>query len=417
MFTYKFVTRGANKDNLRIRLYLGRAQSELSLGVRISETDLADALTNSPKASNRLISTTLKAIIAKLEGIKFRILSQTLPEFTDINQLKVSVMEAIFPNVSNHMGAVELQMANAPEQEDVGKFIEVYQMYMDKKISTKGTLGVYQHTLSRIRKFDSDIDMRGFSDINVSWLMEFEAFCAKTASKNARNIHLRNIRAIFNYAIDMDITTEYPFRRFKITDEATDKRSLTIEELITLMKANVEPHAEMYRDMFVLMVYLIGINSKDLHGLKRITTGGRIEYVRAKTGKSYSIKVEPEAMAIIDKWRGQKGLLCLADRWSDNANFTHQCNIALQRIGEMKRVGRGGRKVYNPLFPDLSTYWARHTWATLAYELDIPEAIISQAMGHSATNRVTDIYIRRNTKKVDEANRKIIDYIQSKLNE
>ena len=61
------------------------------------------------------------------------------------------------------------------------------------------------------------------------------------------------------------------------------------------------------------------------------------------------------------------------------------------------------------------TYTARHTWATLAAELDIPDETISLGMGHSTGNRVTNIYINRNQKKVDEANRKVIDYLVNNL--
>jgi len=75
---------------------------------------------------------------------------------------------------------------------------------------------------------------------------------------------------------------------------------------------------------------------------------------------------------------------------------------------------RGGKKHRTSLFPKLSTYWAQHTWATLAAELDIPDETISLALGHSSGNRVMNIYINRNQKKVDAAHRKLIDYILQK---
>lgn len=155
---------------------------------------------------------------------------------------------------------------------------------------------------------------------------------------------------------------------------------------------------------------LIGINTVDLHRLKNVVNG-RIEYRRAKTGRLYSIKVEPEAMEIIEKYKGKTGLLVIADRWSDHRNFRHQINKALQRIGSVQRVGKGGKKMITALFPELTTYWARHTWATIAADLDIPDAIISQALGHAGENSTTDIYINRNQRKVDEANRRVLDWV------
>lgn len=83
-------------------------------------------------------------------------------------------------------------------------------------------------------------------------------------------------------------------------------------------------------------------------------------------------------------------------------------NKNLQEIGEFKRVGRGGKKVHEPLFPELSSYWARHTWATIAAGLDIPKETIGAALGHGG-NTVTDIYIDFDQRKVDIANRKVIN--------
>ena len=90
-------------------------------------------------------------------------------------------------------------------------------------------------------------------------------------------------------------------------------------------------------------------------------------------------------------------------------------NDGLKRIGEVERVGRGGKKQITPLFPDISSYWARHTWATIAASLDIPKETISAALGHEIGSPITSIYIKFDQNKVDEANRKVIDYVNSNL--
>lgn len=156
-----------------------------------------------------------------------------------------------------------------------------------------GTKSVYMQTYRRMAAFDRNLDNLSFDDIDKSWLTSFDRFMAETApSANARNIHLRNIRAVFNDAIDDGITNNYPFRKFKIRPVATAKRSLTVDQLRTLFSAPAENFAEKYLDMFKLIFYLIGINSVDLYRLEAITSDGRIEYNRAKTGRLYSIKVE-----------------------------------------------------------------------------------------------------------------------------
>ena len=255
--------------------------------------------------------------------------------------------------------------------------------------------------------------MLNFEDVTKEWLTSFENFLAQTSpSKNARNIHLRNIRAVFNYGIDNELTTAYPFRKFKIRSVPTAKRSLTVEQLRTLFNFPVEPFQEQYLDMFKLIFFLIGINTVDLFRLKPDNLqNGRLTYVRAKTGRMYDIKVEPEAMEIINKYRGKNYLINVLDRYDNYKDYAKRLNDNLKHIGKVKRVGLGGKKVITPIFPSLTTYYARHTWATLAYSLDIPKETISSALGHEIGNRITSIYINFDQRKVDEANRKLIDYV------
>ena len=79
-------------------------------------------------------------------------------------------------------------------------------------------------------------------------------------------------------------------------------------------------------------------------------------------------------------------------------------NKQLKEIGVIE-----GDENSKAMFPNLTTYWARHTWATLAAELEIPKETIAAALGHGG-NTVTDIYIDFDRKKVDEANRRVIDW-------
>ncbi len=256
----------------------------------------------------------------------------------------------------------------------------------------------------------NDLEKLNFEDITKDWLVAFDNFMAQTApSRNARNIHLRNIRAVFNDAIDNDITTFYPFRRLQIKPEPTAKRNLTAEELRTLFSFPAEEHALYYIDIFKLIFLMIGINVVDLCRLKELVKG-RAEFKRAKTHRLYSIKVEPEAMEIIERHRGKEWLIDVLDRYTNHNDFTRRMDKTLKKVGPVKRAGRGGKKFYSPLFPKLTTYWARHSWATIAMSLDIPRDTIAHALGHG-TNTVTDIYIDFDQSKVDEANRKVIDWV------
>jgi integrase len=150
-------------------------------------------------------------------------------------------------------------------------------------------------------------------------------------------------------------------------------------------------------DLFKLSFYLIGINIIDLLHLNNIYKG-RVEYNRAKTKRLYSIKVEPEAMAIIEKYRGKDYLLSYMDT---NVTYRTVYKHLQKTLAESKDMFG---------VDELTTYWARHTWATIASELDIPKDTIAAALGHGG-NSVTDIYINFDIKKVDEANRKVLDYV------
>ena len=396
MFSYKFIV--SPKGKLSVQLICNCKKSQVSCRIDTTKDQLA--LAQYPKRRTEDIAiTSLRSALREFESY-LEFLQAKMPR---IGMPKVDVKE-IGEDFAEHFGLIKKRKVD-----NTGTFVKHYEQFMESK-TNRGTRGVYKHTLDRIRAFDKNVDNKMFEDIDLKWLTDFEVFCAKTACKNARNIHLRNIRAVFNNAIDYGITTAYPFRRFKIRPEATRKRSMAVEELRRLFDYPVEDYAEIYRDMFRLIFMLVGINSVDLHGLKSITRDGRIEYKRAKTGRLYSIKVEPEAMEIINKYRGVKGLLCIADRWIDSRNFRHQCNKALQKIGQVERKGRGGKKTITAEFEGVTTYWARHTWATIAASLDIPKDTIAAALGHGG-DTVTDIYIDFDQKKVDAANRRVLDWV------
>lgn len=271
--------------------------------------------------------------------------------------------------------------------------------------------------MERIEKF-TDLDTLTFEQIDASWLRRFEAELTEANKVNTIALHLRNLRAVFNRAIDEETIPQgmYPFRRYKIKKESTPKRSLTVEELRLLRDYPCEEWQEKWRDMFMLVFYLIGINTVDLMALTEVRNG-RIEYRRAKTHPLYSIKVEPEAQAIIDKYKGADHLLDFADRYADHGDLRRRMNAALKKIGPMewvenrsKIIPKKNKKKITPLFPGITSYWARHTWATIAASLDIPKETIAAALGHGG-NTTTDIYIDFDRRKVDEANRKVIDFL------
>lgn len=282
-----------------------------------------------------------------------------------------------------------------PEKVKVYTFMDHFRQFTARK-ENKRTREIYEATMNAMQKFDKRLEQRLFEDINKRWLDNFFSFMAeKSPSVNARNIHLRNIRAVFNDAIDDELTACYPFRKVKIKPVATRKRSLDVEVLRGILTREVPGYMQRYQDALKLIVMLIGINTIDLLTLPQdCIVGDRLEFIRAKSHRPYSIKIEPEAREIMEKYRGREYYLDFAFIGCKNyRHFANRLNLHLK-----------------DLHPGLTTYWARHSWATIASNLDIPKETIAAALGHGG-NSVTDIYIDFDQKKVDEANRKVIDWI------
>lgn len=389
------------KGSVIIILTHNRTTASISTGIRLSGKEWS---------KGRAVKTHgADAINAKLNALK-----------SDIDtKIAILSLDASFDT----MTATDLKKsveADKPKHEE-RTVSDLFNEYISNGMSS-GTETIYRTTLSKVLDFSGNIRM---SDINLKWLYQFEKHLAKTQGVNGRGIYLRSLRAVCLYSMRTKVINESPFDNYKFKTEPTRKRSATVEKLREFRDFPVSKATEAYRDYFFLMFYLIGINSVDLFNAKKsAVVNGRLEYVRQKTHKKYSIKIEPEAQAIIDKHNGKgEYLLAVRDTYSNYKDFIHHMNAALKKIGpyvietetnpddlfdqtEVKKV--------SPIIPGVSTYYARHSWATLAYENDIPVDTISQALGHSDGNRTTLIYIKFDQKKIDEANRKVIDCLNGK---
>lgn len=282
-----------------------------------------------------------------------------------------------------------------PDAEKKATLSEVYQMYIGREMRDN-TRSNYRSTWKIVKEYDDNADKTALDDINREWLERFISFLIRKGLKlNTRSTHLRHLSAIFNYAIDCELTNNYPFRRLKITMEATKYRDLKIDEIRSIFNARVPLKKRMFIDAFKLMFFLIGINAHDMFNLKNSNiSDGRLHYKRLKTGKDYSIKLEPEALEIIERYRGEKKLLAFCEERKSDISFLQAFNETLGLV-----------------IKGVTTYYARHTWATLAFKLGISKDTISLALGHSFGVRVTDTYINPDLSRVDEANRRVMDWV------
>lgn len=288
---------------------------------------------------------------------------------------------------------------------------ETFNQYFKDFISNKTgrTAEIYQTTINKIEKFFGKNIY--FDDITLSWLESFDKKMQNENIKNkkgdiiktgleinARAIHFRNIRAVFNNAIDNEVINLdiYPFRKFKIKKEKTRKRALTLDHIQLLFDYEGKEHLNWARDVSKLIFFLIGINVKDLYYLNDIDNG-YIYYNRAKTSRLYGIKIEPETMVLLEQFKGQENLFSFSD-FELYQSLGKKINKHLKTISEELKI------------PKITTYTLRHTWATIAASLNIPKETIAAALGHGG-NTVTDIYINFDQKKIDDANRLVMDLV------
>ena len=401
-------TRGKAKDgkgSILILLYHNHSTATIGTKIRISR-DYWDGqkIVRHPDA---------EALNASLQDKKCKI----------DKSIAILTLDDSFPSLT----AAELKklvLSDAPKIERGHNIEELFKEYIEDGNIKDGTKHIYQMTLKKVKDFGGE--GLKIENMNLKWLRSFDCYLAKTQCANGRSMYLRSLRAVFNYARNNEIRCPYPFSYFKIKQEETKKRNIAIEDFRRLYYYETSLTNQYYRDYFFLIFFLIGINIKDLLLAKKSqVVNGRLNYVREKTGKKYSVKIEPEAQKIIDKYRGKgEYLLEAMDHCQHYNSFARQINKALKNIGE-KRIEivdtsdelfgeKSERVVIDSLIPNIGTYYARHTWATLAYEIGISTDIVSQALGHSAANRTTLVYIKFDQEKVDCANRQVIDFLFNK---
>lgn len=277
-----------------------------------------------------------------------------------------------------------------------------------------GTRGLYMATAKKLREFDASAI---FGSVSTEWLDKWAAANAHM-STNGFSIHLRNLRTVFNWAIDNEYTDKYPFRRYKVKNEQVAIRNISVDELRAIRDWPVEDWQGIYRDLFMLTFYLCGINPIDLlHLKKQDMRNGRIRYRRRKTGRLYDIPVPTPAMEIISRYAGKEWLLRPLDDYSDYKDFCHHWNDALKKIGKSEKVAdKAGKKrkiAYRPIVEGLTVYVARYTFASIGAEIDIPRETIALCLGHTWAD-VTSRYIAYDTRKIDDAVKKIVGYVGEK---
>lgn len=329
-------------------------------------------------------------------------------------QLSESVEKCILEHAGEGWAVMKRRLRTLVSGDDdsasmtlLAEYIEAYA----KSGVSEGTAELFRLTARKVRSYDA---AAVFSTVDSRWLDGFVRHLGRV-SVNYSAILLRNIRTVFNRAISDGVTECYPFRRYRIKSEKVPINNITVEQLRELRDYPLDDWRRIYRDLFMLTFYLCGINPVDLLRLRHSDMkNGRITYRRAKTGRLYDIPVPPEAAEIIERYKGHTHLLCPLDRYGNYKDFNKRWNIALKKIGPIDivpdRVGKMRKHEYSPIVEGMTIYTARYTFASIGALLDIPRETIALCLGHAWTD-VTSHYIAYDTRKIDGAVRRIIDFV------
>ena len=294
----------------------------------------------------------------------------------------------------------------------------------------------YRTALNAVRRFIRK-DHIDINEITTSWVKRFRNFLEteppvvgktgttygqKSRGSRAVSYYLGCIRHIHNEARmefnDEDTGTiripRQPFLHKDIVPPMpiTEHRTVTVADIRNIINLELEPgsRAELARDVFVLSFALAGTNTIDLFNA-RVTDldGDLLTYNRAKTDSTrydkarITLKMLPVAMEVLARHKGRGGnLFNFCQRYSNSHDFNRATNKGLKTVAEMAGIKQ------------LTTYYARHSWATIARNIvGIDFDTVNAALNHarSGNDRIADIYIARNYNAIWEAQEKVMDAV------
>ncbi|CCX48345.1 tyrosine type site-specific recombinase [Bacteroides sp. CAG:927] len=361
-----------------LRVTKDRKRKYVSLGISVNPEHW-DFSKNQPKAEcpNReyielLIADKLKEYSAKIVELK-----ATNQEFTSTT-------------------LVEKVCVNRVNRKTVGNLFREH-------ISSLTASGRKSYALSIKQLYNSLIEFNGhldipFSEMDIVWLRRYEAFLRrKGLAENTIGIRFRTLRSIYNVGIEEDVVSAelYPFKKLKVSKlhQETAKRALSKEDIERVLSyKSTNRYMRFPIDIFAFTYYCGGINFVDIaHLTKANITDGRLIYKRQKTKKLIKIPLQPQAVALIEKYSNDESQYLfpiLSDFHKTDIQQANRIHKVISKVNE--RLKQIGKALNLPIA--LTTYVARHSQATVMKRAGVSTAVIREIMGHSS-ERVTQIYL------------------------
>lgn len=290
-----------------------------------------------------------------------------------------------------------------------------------------GTAHVYRSTLRAFLHYwesrHPKEEMRMKKVFTPATVQEFQRHLQERMLRmNTLSTYLRMLRAIYNRALLKGLVSYVPglFSHVYTGTRADVKRALPPADMghVLSISPSLCPELKEAQIWFALLFLLRGMPFADLARLRKCDfKDGMISYRRQKTGRQVRVQVTAEAAGLLrlcaDHHASSPYLLNIL--WDEKQQFPLGSREEYKHYQQILRNFNRKLKLLATalgLSGKLSSYTARHTWATTAFHKKIAVGIISNALGHSSV-KVTETYLKPFENEVlDKTNKKIIAYVK-----
>lgn len=276
---------------------------------------------------------------------------------------------------------------------------EVFNQYIQELESANRLryADMYKCTMHSLIKFNKHLDIP-FSDMDTIWLKRYEVWLqSQGLAINTLGIRFRHLRVIYNFAIEEKIVKSeyYPFNSFKVSklSQTTAKRSIQKGEILSVLNYQGQTPLECLAiDLFTFSYLAAGINFGDIARLtKDNILENRLIYIRKKTQKQIKVLLQEQAIKLIQKYSMPDNPYLFPILSSFHKTEQQKVNRIHKIIAKVnKSLKEIGERLNIPI--DLTTYVARHSFATVLKRSGVNTSLICEALGHSS-ERVTQIYL------------------------
>ena len=276
---------------------------------------------------------------------------------------------------------------------------EVFNQYIQELESANRLryADMYKCTMHSLIKFNKHLDIP-FSDMDTIWLKRYEVWLqSQGLAINTLGTRFRHLRVIYNFAIEEKIVKSeyYPFNSFKVSklSQTTAKRSIQKDEILSVLNYQGQTPLECLAiDLFTFSYLSAGINFVDIARLtKDNILENRLIYIRKKTQKQIKVSLQEQAIKLIQKYSMPDNPYLFPILSSFHKTEQQKVNRIHKIIAKVnKSLKEIGERLNIPI--DLTTYVARHSFATVLKRSGVNTSLICEALGHSS-ERVTQIYL------------------------